>query len=422
MQVPTPTNETQRLAALRSYGVLDTPWEFEFDELTQLAAKMFRTPVAYVKFFDDKRAWFKSHVGFPPDLKEVPREATVCNWTLSQADIVVVPDCSADDRFRDNPTVVGWPNVRFYCGMPLINHEGYALGTFCVLDYVPREDVGFEQQETFRALARQVVTHLELRRARAQLDDAVREAEKSRRLAEQEAARADALLGNILPRAVIDEFKNRGEVQARYFPLATILFCDFQNFTQRAARMEPALLVQTLDCYFAAFDEVVERRGLEKIKTIGDSYMCAGGVPLHSRSHVADSCLAALEMQDRVRRLNFEREAFALEPWHMRVGIHAGPVMSGVVGRQKFTYDVWGDVVNVAQRMEAAGEAGRINVSEAVYHRVRHLFHFEPRGPVEVRGKGAMPMYFLDRLLPGLSSDDAGLAPNDRFVIESQRT
>lgn len=419
--MPSPPNESERLRALRSYDVLDTAGEFEYDELTELAARICRTPVAYVKFFDESRAWFKSHVGLPADVKEVPREATICNWTLCQSDLVLVPDCAEDERFRENPTVVGWPNIRFYCGIPVINPEGYALGTFCVLDFEPRNDITFEQQEAIRTLARQVATHLERRRTAGRLTQALGELDQAKRTADRERARADALLCDILPGAVAEEMKANGQVQARYSPLVTVLFADFHDFTRLASRMEPAALVQTLDRYFAAFDELVERHGLEKIKTIGDCYMCAGGVPAPSRSHAVDACLAALQMQAVASRLDRERATFGQEPWRMRIGVHVGPVMSGVVGRRKFTYDIWGDVVNVAQRMEEAGAPGRINISEAVHHRVRHLFDCEPRGPVAIRGKGPAPMFFLNRIRAELAEDDEGFAPSARFALERRR-
>jgi adenylate cyclase len=414
-------DEPRRLEALRSYEILESPAELSYDELTSLAARICRTPVAYLKFFDESRAWFKSHVGFPPDLTEVPRESTICNSTIRQSDLVVVPDCTQDDRFRDNPTVTGWPHIRFYCGMPLINPQGYALGTFCVLDFVARDDIAFEQQEAMQTLAEQVVARLELRRASARLARLESELDEAKRVAAAESARADALLCDILPRPVAEEYKATGKVRPLRFQLVTALFADFQGFSRQAEQMEPALLIQALDGYFAAFDEVMERHGVEKIKTIGDCYMAAGGLPTPSRPHLVNTCLAALEMLLRTRELNGERQRFGLEPWELRIGLHAGPVMTGVVGRRKFTYDIWGDAVNLAQRMEAAGEPGRINVSEAVYQRARHLFEFSPRGPVAVRGKGTLPMYFLDRIKPDLAADEAGYTPNERFTLERQR-
>lgn len=406
--VPLPENEPERLAALRSYEILDTPPEIAYDRLTELAARICACPVAYVKFIDETRGWFKSQRGFPPDVVEVPREITVCATTICQSDLLVVPDLSADVRFRDSPAVTGWPHLRFYCGMPLIDPDGYALGTLCVVDLEPRE-VSFEQQEAIRTLAQEVVIQLSLRRTATRLSGSLAELEAAR-------AKADALLCDILPKEVAEELKRTGEVQPRFYPLVTVLFGDFEGFMSKAAGMEPARLVQTLDQYFGSFDGIVERHGLEKIKTIGDCYMCAGGVPGENLTHVVDSALAALEMQDCLARLNREREKLRLDGWRMRIGLHAGPVMTGVVGRRKFTYDIWGDVVNVAQRMEAAGEPGRVNVSDAVYQRTRHLFDYTPRGPVEVAEKGPLEMYFLERIQPAFAADAAGLRPNDAFA------
>jgi class 3 adenylate cyclase len=411
-----PENETARVAALGSYDILDTRPEVSYDELTELAARICQCPVAYVKFIDATRAWFKSKVGFPPDLIQVPREITICATTICQSDLMVIPDTILDDRFRDNPTVCGWPHIRFYCGMPLIDREGYALGTMCVLDFEPRT-IGFEQQEALRTLAHEVVSHLELRRTSARLTASIAELELAKKEIEGERARMDALMCDVLPRTIAAELKAHGKVQARYFPLVSVLFTDFHGFTELSAAMEPARLLQTLDQYFGHFDDIVERHGLEKIKTIGDSYMCAGGVPEPGRSHVVDACLAALEMQASAAKLNAERAGLGLPPWEMRIGLHAGPVMTGVVGRRRFTYDVWGDVVNLAQRLEAAGEPRRINVSEAVYHRVHRFFELEQRGDISVRNKGTLPMFFLKGLKPEFSADAVGVTPNQAFSL-----
>jgi serine/threonine protein kinase len=196
---PVPPNEPHRVDALFTYGILDTPPEPAYDELTRLAARLCGAPVAYIKLFDDTRAWFKSKVGLPADLAEIPREASICNSTICQGDLVVIPDCAADEQFRDNPTVAGWPHIRFYCGMPLIDGDGYALGTFCVFDYVPRE-VGVEHQELIRSLARQVVRHLELRRLSIRLERSIRDLARARHELETEQARSRTLVDRLLPR------------------------------------------------------------------------------------------------------------------------------------------------------------------------------------------------------------------------------
>ena len=165
------------------------------------------------------------------------------------------------------------------------------------------------------------------------------------------------------------------------------------------------------------FDEISSRHRLEKLKTIGDAYMCAGGLPEAQRTHPVDACLAALEFQDYMARANQQREKLRLPRWELRIGLHTGPVMAGVVGRRRFTYDVWGDAVNVAARMEAAGSAKSINVSEGTMNRVKSLFEFEDRGVLEVKNKGGLRMFYLLRIPTGLARDAAGRVPNDKFHL-----
>lgn len=206
---------------------------------------------------------------------------------------------------------------------------------------------------------------------------------------------------NILPAKIAEELKARNEVEPRHYDSATIMFTDFEGFTRFAEAAEPRTLVNDLNQYFSAFDDIIERHNLEKLKTIGDAYMCAGGLPEENRSHPADACRAALEIQDFMARTNRQREKMRMPPWALRIGIHTGPVMAGVVGKQKFTYDIWGDAVNVAARIESNGEAGRIALSESTYHRVKEQFECEHRGPVEAKNKGPLETYFLNRVKSG---------------------
>ncbi|MGQ0663511.1 MAG: adenylate/guanylate cyclase domain-containing protein [Pseudomonadota bacterium] len=215
--------------------------------------------------------------------------------------------------------------------------------------------------------------------------------------------------------------KEQGRVAPRFHDSVTIMFTDFQGFTGLAENTEPGQLVQTLDQYFSTFDEIAARRGVEKLKTIGDSYMCAGGLPRSNQTHPVDCCLAALEMQHYLQRMNQQRERLRLQPWKMRVGIHTGLVMAGIVGKRKFTYDIWGDTVNVASRMESTGAAGRVNVSGNTYERVKTLFDSEPRGSIEVKNRHHVEMYFLDRIKPEFSGDPNGCSPNERFGTECEK-
>jgi class 3 adenylate cyclase len=420
MVYPVPANEAARNDAVQGYRVLDTPREIAFDEIGELAAQICQCPVSYISFIHEDRFWLKAKYGLPPDFDGCPRDLVFCSTTIMGSDIVLVPDLTKDERFRDFHFVVNEPHLRFYCGMPLINPEGYALGTLCVVDFAAH-DLDFKQQEALRRLGRQVMGQLELRRKLIDLDRTMGELETARASVAAEKARAEELLANILPQSIAEEIKAHGKVAPRHFPEATILFADFRNFTMLAERAEPAMLIGLLDQYFRAFDAVVARHGLEKLKTIGDAYMAVAGVPNPARLHVVDACLAALEMQEAVAKLKAQRDKLRLPSLELRIGIHTGPVVAGVVGSHKFTYDIWGDSVNVAARLEANCEPGRINVSEPVYQHVKSLFDATPRGSVEIKNKAPVAMHFLDRLKPELSADAEGRVPNDRFAAARER-
>ncbi|MBK7271579.1 MAG: adenylate/guanylate cyclase domain-containing protein [Flavobacteriales bacterium] len=183
--------------------------------------------------------------------------------------------------------------------------------------------------------------------------------------------RSDELLLNILPAEVAaEELKEKGETAARHFDTATILFTDFKGFTQMSEQVTPSELVAELNICFKAFDHISTARGIEKIKTIGDAYMAAGGLPDPASSTPADVVFAALEMQDFMQKHKAERETAGKPFFEMRVGIHSGPVVAGIVGVKKFQYDIWGDTVNTASRMESSGEVGQVNISESTYRLV----------------------------------------------------
>ena len=413
MDIPIPENDAERVAALGTYNIMDSAPEPDYDDITELAAQICQCPVAFINLIDETRTWKKSTCGVSPDRLEVPRDMSICSNVICRTDLLVVPDLATDERFSDYPHVVGEPHYRFYCGMPLINPEGYALGSFCLLDFQPRE-LSFEQTEAFRRLSQQVITLLELRRSLAQLNDAHEQLDKARR-------ESDQLLLNILPATIADELKESNRVEPRYYKLVRFMFIDFRGFTRFAESMEPRSLVQDLDQLFSAFDEIIGRHNLEKLKTIGDAYMCVGGLPEVNRRHPIDACLAALEIQDYMEKTNRQREKLRLAPWELRIGIHSGPVMAGVVGTKKFTYDIWGDAVNIAALMESSGLPGRINISESTYPRVRDLFEAEHRGSIEAKNKGRLEMYFLNRIKPELSSDAAGRVANRDLSVMRER-
>ncbi|MGI9433888.1 MAG: adenylate/guanylate cyclase domain-containing protein [Geminicoccaceae bacterium] len=393
MSFPIPDNEVERDAAVDSYQITNTPPEQLYDDIAELAATICRCPIGMINLIGDTREWLKAKYGLPAELVYVPR-GTACSTAICRNDLLAVPDLSKDERFSDHAVVTGDPHFRFYCGMPFINSEGYALGTVCVFDFEPRE-LSFQQSDALRRLAHQTMANLEQRRQLIELKQVHEELREAQQGLAAEKARSDDLLVNILPLKVAEELKQTNHVEPKYYKSATIMFTDFKGFTRFAESMEPRNLVDELNQYFSAFDEIVSRHNLEKIKTIGDAYMCAGGLPEENRTHPVDTCLAAVEIQDYMARSNRQREKMHLPPWELRIGIHTGPVMAGVVGKNKFTYDIWGDAVNVASRMESTGVPGGIVLSETTYHMVKDRFECEQRGSVEAKNKGQLDTYLL---------------------------
>lgn len=215
-----------------------------------------------------------------------------------------------------------------------------------------------------------------------------------------EQKRSDELLLNILPKTIAEDLKVNGFSKAQEFNQATILFTDFIEFTQASEKLETEELVDELNTYFMKFDTIVEKYGLEKIKTIGDSYMAAGGLPVPYDDTVKKTVLAALEMQDFVNARKEQYRAEGKVPFEMRAGIHTGSVVAGIVGQKKYQYDVWGDTVNTASRMENNGIAGKVNVSRTTYDLLKNdsEFTFDYRGKINAKGKGEIDMYFVSHI------------------------
>ena len=219
---------------------------------------------------------------------------------------------------------------------------------------------------------------------------------------------SEGLLLNILPEEVADELKQKGEAEARLIDQVTVLFTDFKGFTAISEKLSPKELVRDIHECFSAFDLIMEENGMEKIKTIGDAYMAAGGLPVANTTHAADAVRAALALRDFIEHGKQDKIARGLPFFEVRIGIHTGPVVAGIVGVKKFAYDIWGDTVNTASRMESSGEPGRVNISEATYALVKEVkevrdgrelpaFEFTPRGKVQAKGKGEVEMWFVER-------------------------
>ncbi len=231
-----------------------------------------------------------------------------------------------------------------------------------------------------------------------------------------EKEKTENLLANVLPKNTASEIMETGRATKMKYNFVTVLFSDIQGFTKLAEEMNPEMLIDELDKFFFYFDSVVEKLGIEKIKTIGDAYMCAGGIPEKNRTNPVEVILAAMEMQAYMKRLREASRINGMMLWDIRIGIHTGTVVAGVVGHKKLSYDIWGDTVNTASRMESSGEAGRINISGTTYEFVKDFFVCEHRGKMPVKYKGEIDMYFVNDIISGLR--DVKGKPNGQFMLK----
>ena len=236
------------------------------------------------------------------------------------------------------------------------------------------------------------------------------------KMVEQEKEKSDQLLRNILPEPVITELKIHQKYTPQVYESATVLFTDFVGFTKIAEKMNSEDVVLELDRAFEFFELICAKYHLEKIKTIGDSFMCVAGVPVASRTHAIQAALMAIEIRSFNRMLNQIRGAVGEEVWNIRIGIHTGPLVAGVIGRTKFRYDIWGDTVNTASVLESSGDAGKINISKATFNAIKPYFKIQHRGVVPTKKGKKLDMYFVDCIKPEYADDELGRTPNKKLL------
>lgn len=230
-----------------------------------------------------------------------------------------------------------------------------------------------------------------------------------------EKTKTDELIGNILPEQVATDLIKKGKFEPVQYKCATVMFTDFEGFTKISKILNSDELVQELDACFKVFDRITEKYKLEKIKTIGDSYMCVGGIPVASKVHAINAVLAANEFLIYIEKMRNQKEEQNKPYFNIRVGINSGEVVAGIVGDKKSSYDVWGDTVNIASRMETCGEPGKINISESTYNLIKDLFVCTSRGEIEVKNAGKTPMYFVENIKEEYAMFNDKWYPNDKF-------
>ena len=279
--------------------------------------------------------------------------------------------------------ILSGPFVIFYAFSIFLLMQAYILASRNAGAYKRIEYLSEELNEANTTLEKKV-------------EDRTAELRQSTRLLTSEKRKSDELLLNILPEEIAEELKLKGSSVARRYPSVTVMFTDFKDFTRISEELTPEQLVQEIDHCYRAFDGIVEKHGLEKIKTMGDAYICAGGLPVMNFTHPEDMVKAALEIRDFMKAYGAERRSMQAPFFEIRIGIHTGPVVAGIVGSKKFAYDIWGDAVNLAARMESSGEVGKVNISGATFHMIKDKFNCAHRGQIEAKNKGGVDMYFAE--------------------------
>lgn len=352
----------------------------------------------YFIYRKDQEWIVNDRIGFDDDIRFRPVSLeqadflplSIIRYAINSRENVVINETADLHRFRQDPYFETHQSKSILC-MPFA-HQGVINSIIFLENDLAYESFTQNRMRVLNLLSGQIAVSVGNAQLYANLEEKVQE-----RTAElnAEKAKSEDLLLNILPGFVADELKQTGRSRARKFEEAAVLFSDFVNFTTVSEQLEPEVLVAALSNYYEAFDRVVDRLGVEKIKTVGDSYLCVAGVPVPVENPSELMIRTGLEFIRETERINAERKSEGLPVFEIRVGINTGPVVAGVVGIKKFAYDIWGDTVNTAARMEQSSSAGRINISGSTHDRVKDLFNFEHRGKIHAKNKGEIDMYYV---------------------------
>ena len=370
--VENPENEDQRLAEVQRLGILDRDLSDErrYNSMTQLASYLTGCEHSMINILDSDLQQCKASFGLnmlrKTMMEEMPREITICQYSLTNPNQpLVIENLMEDERTKNFSNLPGAPNFNFYAGSPLISSRGFSIGTLCVLDPSPKS-LAHQQVEGLRLLSDQVAEMLE--------DD------------------TDSSLSK---KGEDNQASDQGKLEGQYYSAVSILFADFVGFTKMVETTEPGELLETLNTFFMGFDKIIAKHDVLKVKTIGDCYMCVSGIPKQQKGHAKDICTAAIDMLQFVEGTNIQHEVVGKPPWDLRIGIHSGPVIAGTSGD---AFDIWGDAVNIAARMESSGETGKIHISEKTSDYLEGAAKLTPRDKISLKNKGSWSTFFLDEL------------------------
>jgi class 3 adenylate cyclase/predicted metal-dependent HD superfamily phosphohydrolase len=296
------------------------------------------------------------------------------------------------------------------------------IGLFFIVRFFWRRRIESERRKQVRLEMKIADRTKEIREQNEKIENQRRQLEEEKnkvieqqRLLQIEKDKSEKLLKKMIPESTAEELKNKGTASARAYKTVSVLFTDFVGFTKIAERMSPTDLVSKLDVFFRKFDEIIVQNNLEKIKTMGDAYMCAGGVPVRNKTNPIDTCLAALQIQEYMRMLKNEAIISNEEYWELRLGINTGEVTAGVIGSERLAYDIWGSTVNLAQRMEMLGEPGKVTITGNTHKLIEPYFECVFRGKAKSKTQELIDMYTVERIKPELSINGVGIYPSERF-------
>jgi predicted ATPase/class 3 adenylate cyclase len=345
----------------------------------------------------NKNEHVKLVIGIPKEEnEELP--VSLVQYVSRTNEEMMIDNAATDFRFSKDAYLTKYKPQSVLC-VPVLQHGNF-IGALYLENRLAPGVFTMERLQLIRLLSGQIAVSIENSLAYETLEQKVgertEEISKERDVMEKEKKQSDALLLNILPEDVSAELKQTGRSKAQSYDDVTVLFADFVSFTKVAEKLSPEELLHLIGKYFEAFDTIVEKHGVEKIKTVGDAYICASGLPLRNEQHATDMVNISFEILAAIERINEEQAANNQPVFNVRIGLSSGPVIAGVIGTKKFAFDIWGDTVNTAARMQEKGEMNKINVSGATYEKIKDHFVCQYRGKIEAKNKGMIDMYFVE--------------------------